>query len=326
MSTARPDVLIIGAGVSGLTTAVCLAESGVAVRIRAERRPEHTTSAAAGAIWDPIYASHEHILRWSDRTYRVLTELAADRDCGVRMVNGVEAARSRRPAPLWARELAGFRLHGPDELPPGFLSGWRYTAPIVDMPVYLAYLERRLHAAGGRIEPGRVRSLAEVTGVAPVTVNCTGFGARALVPDPAVIPIRGQLVMVANPGIEEFFAEHTDDLQEMTYLLPQGGHLLLGGSAEQGRADTAPDDAVARGILERCVAVVPQLATAAVLGHRIGIRPHRREVRVEHERSDRGHVIHNYGHGGAGVSLSWGCAQEVSELARSLLATGTRAG
>ncbi len=43
--------------------------------------------------------------------------------------------------------------------------------------------------------------------------------------------------------------------------------------------------------------------------------PVRNEVRLEIEKvSNTSAVIHNYGHGGAGFSLSWGCAEEVAGL------------
>src|SRR5687768_2194746 len=143
MTSARPDVLLIGAGVSGLTTAVRLAEAGMRVRVRAQHRPERSTSAAAGAIWDPIYANHPLVLSWSTRSYEVFRELVDAGRPEVRMVPGVEASRRRIPAPDWARALPGFRECDAGELPGGFASGWRYTAPLIDMPPYLAYLERR---------------------------------------------------------------------------------------------------------------------------------------------------------------------------------------
>ena len=317
MTSARPDVLIIGAGVSGLTTAVRLAEAGMRVRIRADRRPERSTSAAAGAIWDPIYASHPLVLTWSSRSYDVFSDLVAAGRPEVRLVPGVEASRKRMSSPGWAHDLPGFRDCDPAELPGGFASGWRYTAPIIDMPPYLAYLERRLVAAGGALELGRVWSLGEDLG--PVVVNCTGIGARELVPDPEVEPIRGQLVAVRNPGVREFFAEHTEELEEMTYLLPQGDVLLLGGSADKGQRVPEPDLEVAAGIVARCAGIVPAIATAEVLGHRTGIRPQRPEIRLEHERLGGRDVVHNYGHSGAGVSLSWGCADRVLELVRDVI-------
>jgi D-amino-acid oxidase len=317
--TPRPDVLIVGAGVSGLTTAVRLAEDGVRVRLRAEHAPEQSTSAAAGAIWDPIYANHPRVLQWSARTYEVFVQMVHEGRPGVRLVDGVEASREPMDPPLWARTLPGFRECRPGELPPGFASGWRYTAPIVDMPVYLRWLDQRLRAAGGEVLTSRLQSLDDGFADADIVVNCSGVGARELVPDPDVEPVRGQLVAVRNPGLREFFAEHTDELTEMTYLIPQGDVLLLGGSAEKGEADPVADAEVADGILRRCSEVFPAIATAEVLGHRTGIRPQRPQIRLEHIDLGGRHLVHNYGHSGAGVSMSWGCADDVAEMVLALL-------
>jgi D-amino-acid oxidase len=72
---------------------------------------------------------------------------------------------------------------------------------------------------------------------------------------------------------------------------------------------------VAAAIHRRCAGLEPSLTDAQIIEHRIGLRPTRSTVRVEHERSESGRlIIHNYGHGGAGVTLSWGCADEVASL------------
>lgn len=68
------------------------------------------------------------------------------------------------------------------------------------MPVYLDYLVRRLLDAGGRLETGTVGSLPETVTTAPVTVSCTGLGARELVPDPQVTPTRGRGAGAGRPG------------------------------------------------------------------------------------------------------------------------------
>jgi len=54
-----------------------------------------------------------------------------------------------------------------------------------------------------------------------------------------------------------------------------------------------------------------------VLAARVGLRPFRRSgVRLERDQLPDGRiVIHNYGHGGSGFTLSWGCAREVVDLA-----------
>ena len=61
------DALIIGAGVSGLTTAVCFAEAGLATRVIAEHLPLQTTSAAAAASWGPYMVTDPRALRWSEQ-------------------------------------------------------------------------------------------------------------------------------------------------------------------------------------------------------------------------------------------------------------------
>ncbi|GAA5195293.1 FAD-dependent oxidoreductase [Rugosimonospora acidiphila] len=320
MRRVRTDVLVIGAGVVGLTTAVTLAEAGVGVRVRADRRPTETTSFAAGAIWGPYLVRHPHAAAWGWETFDVLKELAASPDeTGVRMVGGIEASREHECPPDWVTDVPGYRPCTQSELPDGFVSGWYYVAPIIDMSVYLAYLERRLGNAGVKIETGHVASIEDALTQAAIAINCTGFGARDLVPDDQMTPIRGQLVVADNPGLTEFFAESSDE-SELTYFLPQGEHVILGGTAEKGEHEMVADPAAAARIIKRCAAIEPRLADVPIRAlSRVGIRPSRPEVRVEHVSFGRRHVIHNYGHGGAGVSLSWGCAHEVRDIAVGLI-------
>ncbi len=313
-------MVVIGAGVSGLTTAVCLAEADLRVRVLANRAPRASTSAAAGASWGPYLVSDPRIGQWSTDTLTVFEALAADGPpaCGVRLVAGVEAALVDVEPPQWAREVTGFRLCTPAELPAGYRVGWRYTIPLLDMPAYLAYLQRRLARAGTRVESAEVDSLAQLAGSAPVLVNCTGFGAARLVPDAGLRATRGQLVVVTNPGIEEFFQEH-DESDELTYILPHGRHVVLGGSAVPGDGPLQPDRHIAAGILRRCIRVQPALAAAEVLEHRVGVRPSRTPVRFGWGGDVRPRVFHNYGHGGAGVTVSWGCAhQAATEICAAL--------
>lgn len=312
-----PKILVIGAGVSGLTSAICLAEAGFTVRIRTAALPRETTSCAAGAIWGPYLVDDDRVIRWSERTRKVLSQLAGDDASGVRLTHGLEASRRRIPPPAWARSLEAFRTSRPEELPDGFHSGWWYTAPVVEMPIYLDYLVTRLAAAGVRIEIGAVGSLSDALAEASAVVNCSGLGARTLVPDAEVTPVRGELVVVDNPGIDEFFVEH-DESAEPIYFLPHGDHVVLGGSSEPDRSDLGPDPAIAAAIQERCASVCPALRGARVVGHRVGLRPSRPRIRLERTDVGSRHVIHNYGHGGAGVTVSWGCAHEVLTLVGAL--------
>jgi D-amino-acid oxidase len=306
------DALVIGAGVSGLTTAICLAEAGMRVHIWTAEAPQATTSVAAGAMWGPYLVEPiDRVRLWSARTLEVLRQLAEDPETGVHLTAGIEASRTPVDPPEWGNQLDGFRMCEPDELPKGFATGWRFTAPLIDMPRYLDYLQRRVAIAGGTIEIRRIGSLAEATGVAPLVVNCTGIGAHDLVPDPDLTPIRGQLVVVENPGITEFFSEDTGPSPDLLHYGPHGDTVILGGVAQPGEWNREPNPATAAAILARCAEIEPRLNDARVLDHRVGLRPTRPYVRVEAEQLDGACMIHNYGHGGAGVTLSWGCAAEV---------------
>ncbi|WP_369391115.1 FAD-dependent oxidoreductase [Streptomyces sp. CG1] len=312
--TAGERVVVVGAGVAGLTTAVVLAEAGTPVHVIAEQVPG-ITSLAAGAMWGPyLVEPKDKVDQWGRRSLEIFRKLAEDATTGVRLTGGIEASRTAEAAPDWATTLPGFRPCQPAELPAGFTAGYRFNVPLIDMPVYLDYLLRRLRDAGGAVERRRLALLADA-GPASVIVNCAGLGAHDLVPDPDLRPIRGQHVVVTNPGLTEFFSEDTGPSPDLLCIYPHGDTAVLGGTSIDDEGDLAPDEKAAAGILARCAEVAPRLSQARVLEHRIGARPTRATVRVEEERWEDGTVIvHNYGHGGAGVTLSWGCAEETRDL------------
>jgi len=186
------------------------------------------------------------------------------------------------------------------------------------MPAYLAYLRQRLHDAGGTDSTIIVDTLTSAVGLAPIVVNCTGIGARHFVPDSGVFPIRGQLVVLDNPGIDEWFSEDTGESPDLLHWYPHGDALVLGGVAQTGDWRVVPDPATAAAIIHRCAAVEPRIAAAKILAHRAGLRPTRRAVRLDVQNIPGCRVVHCYGHGGAGVTLSWGCAAEVRSLAANL--------
>jgi D-amino-acid oxidase len=311
------DAVVIGAGVIGLTTAISLAEAGVRTRIVAAEPPSRVTSVAAGAIWGPVRCGPpDRCLAWSRTGLAVLSDLVGEPTAGIRQLTGREVARAAAMPPQWLDLVPDLRLLDAGELPAGFASGWSYTAPVVTMPDYLDYLLARFAGLGGTIAQETLSSLAEVSEVAaPVVVNCTGIGARTLVPDEAMQPVRGQVVIVENPGITEFYIDHEiRDGTDYVYLFPHGDVVLLGGTAEEDAWDWAPRPEVSKRILRDAAAAFPSLAGARVVTERVGLRPCRPEVRLEPEPLPGGRVLwHNYGHGGAGVTLSWGCAREVTE-------------
>ena len=239
-------------------------------------------------------------------------------------MRGLAAFLADEPdVPEFAVGLTGLTRAESAGLPPGYRSGLRYSAPVVAMPVYLDYLTDQVIDGGGLLHYGRpLRDLADAAAMSPagVLVNCTGIGARTLTHDPDLVPVRGQVVVVANPGLAEFFVGERDVPGEITYFFPHGATAVLGGVEQHGNASIDPDPALAAHIISTCAAVEPRLADAAVLAHRVGLRPVRPNVRLESEPLPDGrHVVHNYGHGGSGVTLSWGCALAVRDQVAALL-------
>jgi D-amino-acid oxidase len=323
----KQHVVVIGAGVIGLTTAVHVAEAGHRVHVVAAEAPQATTSAVAGALWGPwLVEPRARVLVWASDSLKILQTLADHVSSGVRVASGIEVSRTSYGPPDWADLLVDRRPCTSDELPPGYSYGIRYSAPLVDMPVHLNYLLARLRAAGGTLTIRHLASLDQAdSDPRTVIVNCSGIGASRLVPDPELFPIRGYHVVVTNPGLTEFLEADTEHPTDLLAIYPHRDHVILGGTAEPEVWRREPDHTIAAAIVDRCAQLEPRLANATIIEHRIGLRPTRRTVRVEAERSPTGNlIIHNYGHSGAGVTLAWGCAHEVASLLTAASNAGNR--
>lgn len=318
MARGAERVVVIGAGVSGLTTAVCLAEAGWDVRVWTTELPRDTTSVVAGALWGPAFQEPvAKTLAWTEQSLSDFRELSQDPATGVRMAPALTVGEMppSDQLPPQARLIPDLRDADPAELPEGFSRGSFATMPLVDMPHYLDYLTARLSGAGGHIETGPVRSLAEAADAAPVVVNCAGLGALGLAHDEDVRPVFGQHVVLSNPGLDRLFMELSTQ-SEWTSYFPHPHRVVCGGIRIPDRWDATPDPEITERILQRCRQVEPRLREAEYIETVVGLRPDRPVVRVEAESIGATRCVHNYGHGGSGVALSWGCAREAAHLVR----------
>jgi D-amino-acid oxidase len=319
-------VIVVGAGVVGLSCAVRLAEAGIEVDVLARDLPAETTSAVAGGLWLPFLAAPlDVVMRWGRASLQAFAELEQQDDAGVRFLPGHLLHRRPAALPAWAPLVADLVTLTPATDPaPGYGFGWSLVVPLVDTPRYLDHLRRRVAAAGGTLTR---MSLPALPGRGLV-VNCTGLAARALAGDGAVRPVRGQTVVVADPGLTSWLVAEPDpgdaDPDGLIYVLPRGREVVIGGTAQDGDWSTTPDPATGRELLARARALVPELRSASVIAHRVGLRPVRPGVRLETEHrptdEDPDHVVvHCYGHGGSGIATAWGCAGDVLEQVTRLV-------
>jgi D-amino-acid oxidase len=298
-------VIVVGAGVIGLSCAVRLLEAGHRVDVVARDLPLETTSSVAAAVWSPYASPQQHVVRWARAAYDAFAELCEDESAGVVMRTGTELFREPS-GDLWWREALPPGA-GPDRetsLPPGYASGLTMRTPVVEMPVYLRWLADRVEALGGTITRMNLSALPDGD---PLVVNASGIGARLLGGDHSIEPVRGQVVIVEQVGVDRWWI----DSEVPTYIVPRSRDIVLGGTAIEGEWSRTPDPATAASVLRRATAIEPRLAGARILRHKVGLRPGRPTVRLDRE----GDVIHCYGHGGCGVTVSWGCADDVVDLA-----------
>ncbi len=310
------DVTVVGAGVIGLSCAIRLLEAGAKVTVRSADASGDTVSAVAAAVWYPsgFPAGDDRSLTWAKTGFDQLAQDAVHDAPGVVMRGTRMLLRRPTPTPWWAPAVPDFRLVETPDGEPGADQEWRFTVPGVEMRPYLDWLVQRFTGGGGVLERRPVRSLAELD--TPFVVNASGLAARTLAGDDAVHPIRGRIVLVSNPGIETSVRDEGNPAGS-TYVHPRRNDIVLGGTVEPNQYDTTPDPEVATAILDRCRALVPELAHASVIRAETGLRPGRTGgIRLELTdgvKPDQ-RVVHNYGHGGAGVTLAWGCADETLRL------------
>jgi len=337
-------VAIVGAGVSGLTCGVVFAERGYRITIFAKEIGEQTTSGTAAALWFPYDVEPANkVIPWALETFRTLINLAHIAESGVSMIELRQFSRTEGiQIPDWAIPLGVRRLSSSvmsSEIENGatgeaatwaerteaertgseriksreFASGFSITVPLMDTTIFLDYLANRFLKADGQItENVCFERLEDVDPKFDLVINCAGIGARELVHDADLEPHRGQVAIV--PRIKDLpYAVVCDDAPLM-YAIPRRNDCVFGGTNELSD-NLGADSAMTTRIVAECSRAL-KIKKPNVLAERVGLRPFRKSgVRVEPARLRDGRTcLHNYGHGGSGFTLSWGCAENIFRL------------
>ncbi|XP_037037136.1 D-aspartate oxidase-like isoform X2 [Bradysia coprophila] len=359
-----PHVLIIGAGVSGLTTAWVLLDRGYKITVIAAKyasKDEKITSQIAGALWEwppPVCGRYWH---WEDIcldnlkrrclvSFHRFNTLADNPETGVRMCkSNLFFGRPIQSCPAQTRKLAeiketlpGFRHDikiveelgaNPDY---GIVDSYCHLAPIIDSDQYMDWLINYLKSRDNikfftrEIKGNLLAQECELLTYyeADMIVNCTGINAKELVGDDTVFSLRGAYFRMINDGskfrkINEAMMVTLDgeESNDMIFIVPRNNNtVILGAIGEREVLDlniNLENYPPLKKMLERDLAFYPDLKNGEFdpdYPIAIGIRPFRRtHVQLGRERKDS-RIVHNYGHGDSGYTLSFGCAEDVADI------------
>ncbi|RYG67980.1 FAD-binding oxidoreductase [archaeon] len=220
--------------------------------------------------------------------------------------------------PSWSSIVFNFNHLGREELrnmgiPEPYVKGYSYATYVVDQKYFLQHITRKLQGMGVRFEQRRIDSLSEPSlSNYDLIINCTGMGAYDLLNDKEMYPVRGQVLRVRAPWMKNvwFFGK--------TYIIPNLDNVVVGFTAQKGNWDTKVNIEDTKNILDNCAKVFPSIKEAAIDNAWVGLRPGRAPLRLESEvitnaQDKQVQVTHCYGHGGSGITLCLGCAQDVLE-------------
>lgn len=331
----KPTIAVIGCGVIGITTGILLLRKGMKVHIYTNALPHHTASTIACAIWLPFgtskHYSHDYydlLRQWCIDSLLEFRKLVGN-EYGVKSIRNHELFRKESDVPefLWLLSdiLPNFEAEVDDSLPEGFLFRVSFDTFVIETGPYLQKLLTDFIEAGGQVIEKTFEDYGDIFQLKEsVIFNCLGLGAKQIFSDQDLKPVKGQLLF--HKPIELNIALGCDEY----CLVPRSDALIFGALWQEEFTSIEPTQENSDMIWSKvCELLGRSESTVAVPSHLIqresifntvaALRPFRANgVRIERESVENKIIIHNYGHGGGGISLSWGTASKAISLVDDL--------
>ena len=312
----KQGILILGAGVIGLSTGITLLKKGYPVTIWAKDLPPNTTSNKAAAVWYPYLCfPREKAVPWAKDTFEYFQrEILSNPESGCIKRTVTEMFDTPQPDPWW-KDAVPTSIERPakDELPEGYVDGYKVQTIVIDTSIYMEYLVNTFRCLGGVIVQKEVNDIPQVLEEYNLVINCTGMGSRELFKDEKIYPVRGQMIKIKANGFDQVVVDD-EGPNKLSLVVPRVNDIMLGGTAQENNWNTEIDPEDTKEILRKIILITPHLGNIEIISESVGLRPARESVRLEAEKYGDKVVVHNYGHGGSGFTLSWGCAQDVVDL------------
>ena len=331
-------VVILGAGVIGLTAACHILDrfpDSVDLTLVSDKFSPDTVTDKSAAMFSPLChkddASYQNdqgetYKAWISKSFDVFKSIYNSPEdaakVGISVVSGFALWDSLQPLPWWKDLVYDFRVLDPDSnkvkdinVPPNCAQIWYFSSFMMNPSLLLGWLLEKVKLRGCRVEQRKISELSELTPSYDVIINCTGLGSsQAIAMDSDLYPIRGQMVLVHAPRVKLWTTRYSPKIHVGIY--PRGSEeVVLGGIKDAGNWNEDVDPDTTQRILERCQELVPSLNSAKMVRSWAGLRPGREEVRLETCEVGGGKtLIHCYGHGSRGVTLSWGCASDIGDV------------
>lgn len=392
LSDLPADVVILGAGITGITCGITMQELGFRVAIIAENIPTQETLQQRNPLLATAYAmasAYPHNLRVqnlnqiSDDSQEIFKHLFQKQQIEHRLETGIKKYRifevyeeepNTSASPLSERRMNFQTFDGNPEklrstLDPPYRSGvqqiwgWVFDSYFADMPVYLKFLWDYFKSRGGIFCQKKLDSIDEVNEIFKqnnrIVVNCLGLGAvklfkdktearilrgrQILAPNLPMIVDKAQLPLAYNYTPEPSIFKRPDGSAEYVHFFSRSDSWILGQTREAGKLDQndcwigeveAKQERVIDGlsIPSPMITLNQDILTnwkglsfaenslVAREGYRYYRDPDNSGVRLEQEKFGNSILLHNYGHGGSGISMSWGCAIACARLISGMAA------